>query len=134
MIPALITKMSKRKADTISNGVFLIGLGLLFYTNFWWPGILLVLWVTLFIRQYLTGRIYDAVITTVIFFGLFILSFFQFDWSILLPVLFILAGIHLIFREYCVAEGYEDEDMVEESEKEIEEAEPKKEDGNREAP
>jgi hypothetical protein len=112
--------MSKKKADAISNGVFLIGLGILVYTNYWWPGILIPLWATLALRQALTGRFYDLIIATIILLGLFLLTFFNLNWMIIVPVLLILGGIHIIFREYCVAEGIEEEDPIEEKEKEIE--------------
>lgn len=113
--------MSKKRADSISNGVFLICLGILAFTGWWWPGILLVLWVTLGIRQYFTGRYYDLGISSVILIGLFIVSMFQFDWSVLVPVLLIIGGIHLIFREYCFTAGVEEEeDLIDETEKEIE--------------
>lgn len=112
--------MSKRKADAISNGLFLMGIGALIYTNAWWPGILLVIWVTVATRQYLTGRIYDLVVSSVLLLGLFFVMFLKIDWSVLVPVLLVLGGIHIIFREYCVAEGVEEEDPLEETEKEIE--------------
>jgi hypothetical protein len=36
--------MDKRKrASSISGGIFLIGLGVLFLTGWWWPGILVVI-------------------------------------------------------------------------------------------
>jgi hypothetical protein len=34
------------KGDQISGGVFLVGLGVLFLTGWWWPGILLLLGLT----------------------------------------------------------------------------------------
>lgn len=112
--------MSKRKADAISNGIFLVGLAVLFFTERWWPGILFVLWATLGCRQVLTGRLYDLFVSTILLLGLVVISYFQFNW-IVVPVLLILGGLHLIFREYCVAEGIEEEDPIEEQEKEIEE-------------
>ena len=113
--------LSKKKADAISNGIFLVGLGVLVYTAAWWPGILLVLWATLATRQFLTGRIYDLVITTVLLVGLFFVTLLNLDWSVIVPVLLVLGGIHIIFREYCVAEGVEGEaGTIEETEKEIE--------------
>lgn len=117
--------MSKKKADAISNGVFLIGLGILIYSEAWWPGILAALWATLAVRQYFTGRIYDLVLTTIFLWGLFVVVLLKLNWSVIIPVLLILGGIHLIFREYCVAEGIEDEDVIEETEKEIEDEQPK---------
>lgn len=116
-------KMSKRKADAISNGVFLIGIGILLFTNTWWPGILLVIWAVLATRQYLTGRTYDLILSTVLLIGLFLITILKVTWSVIVPVLLVLGGIHIIFREYCVAEGAEDENPIEETEKEIEDGE-----------
>lgn len=112
--------MSKKKADAISNGIFLIGIGILLFTNYWWPGILAVLWATLATRQLLTKRLYDFGITTLLLGSLFLITFFKIDWFVLVPVLLVLGGIHIIFREYCVAEGDEDDDPIEETEKELE--------------
>lgn len=116
--------MSKRKADAISNGVFLVGLGIMVFSNAWWPGILMVLWATLATRQYFTGRIYDLVVTSVLLVGLFIITLLNLNWTVIVPVLLILGGIHIIFREYCFAGAISEEDdpseMIEEQEKEIE--------------
>lgn len=114
--------LSKRKSDAISNGVFLIALGLLFYTNFWWPGILLAIWAALGLRQYLTGRIYDFIISSVILLGLFIITFFKLDWSVLMPVLFVVGGIYIIFREYFFAEDTNGEDKSQEIKDDIDDS------------
>ncbi|MCB1149263.1 MAG: hypothetical protein KDK48_03785 [Chlamydiia bacterium] len=71
----------------------------MFYTNYWWPGILLALAVTFGVRDALRGRMYDFVITVVIFLGLFLFFFFNARWSFAVPVLFTLAGIAIIVRE-----------------------------------
>jgi hypothetical protein len=99
--------LSKRKSDAIANGAFLISLGILFYTNAWWPGILLAIWVTLALRQYFTGRMYDLAISTFILVGLFLITLLKLDWAILMPVLFVVGGIYIIFREYFFAEAEE---------------------------
>lgn len=106
--------LSKRKANALSNGAFLIGLGILFYTNYWWPGILLAIWVSLALRQYLTGRTYDLVISTFVLIGLFIITLFKLDWSLLMPILFVVGGIYIIFREYFFAEETNGEDKSQE--------------------
>jgi hypothetical protein len=115
--------MSKKRADAISNGIFLIGLGILAFADFWWPGILLAIWVSLAVRQLFTGRFYDLVISTIILLGLFTVSILKLDWSVLVPVLLIVGGIYIIFREYSVAAGFENDDQIDETEKEIEEKE-----------
>ncbi len=96
--------LSKKKADALSNGVFLIGLGILFYTNAWWPGIIVALWAFLAVRQYLTGRNYDLIISSAICAALFLISIFKFSWDVLMPVLFIIGGTYIIFREYYFAD------------------------------
>lgn len=98
--------ISRKKAEAISSGVFLIALGILFYFNAWWPGILLAIWAFLATRQSLTGRHLDLVVSTFILVGLFIVMTFNISWSVLGPLLFVLGGAYMIFREYYfVTEG-----------------------------
>lgn len=100
--------LPKKKVDAISNGLFLIGLGALFYFNAWWPGILLALWVMLATRQVLSGRQFDFIISSVVLLGLFVIAYFRIDFSILMPALFVLGGLYIIFREYFYTEDKED--------------------------
>src|ERR1700760_3813624 len=97
--------MSKRKADAISNGIFFILLGILFYTNAWWPGILIAIGTTFALRQYLTGRLIDFFITLVILTIVVLITFMGLSLSILMPVLFVLGGIYIIGREYFFQDG-----------------------------
>ena len=92
--------LSKKKADAVSNGIFLACLGILFYTNTWWPGILLAVWALLASRQFLTGRRYDILISSVILLGLFLVALLRINWDMLLPILFVVGGLYIIFREY----------------------------------
>lgn len=116
--------LSKRKSDAISNGVFLIAIGILFYTNTWWPGILLAIWAALGLRQFLTGRIYDFIISSVILLGLFVVTVFKFNWSVLMPILFVVGGIYIIFREYFFAEDTNGEDKSQEIKDDIDDSKP----------
>ncbi len=107
-------KLSKRKVDALSNGVFFITLAVLFYLNFWWPGILIAIWAMLAMRQWLTDRKFDLIMTSVILIGLFIVSYFNITWSILMPVLFVLGGFYIIFREFFYPDGDDGEDKAQE--------------------
>lgn len=100
--------VSKRKGDAISNGLFLVSLGGLFYFNFWWPGILLSIWILLAVRQYLAGRHFDLVLSSIVLLGLFIVTLFNINFATLMPALFILGGIYIILREYFYREDKED--------------------------
>jgi hypothetical protein len=108
------TFMPKRKIDAIANGAFLIALGVVFFTNTWWPGILIPIWLALVIRQYFTERYYDLFLSSVILLGLFVLALFKFDWAVLMPVLFVVGGIYIIFREYFFADDTNGEDQSQE--------------------
>lgn len=95
----------KRKADTISNGVFLILLGFLFYTGQWWPGILFALGLTFAIRQYLTGRRLDFFVTVVIIGILGAITLAGHVFSMFFPLLFVAAGLYLITKETLLFKG-----------------------------
>lgn len=92
--------VSKRKAEAISTGLLFISFGILFYFNYWWPGILLAIWVFIGSRQFLTERHFDFAITSLVLIGAFLLSVFQIDWNSIGPLLFILGGLYIIFKEY----------------------------------
>jgi hypothetical protein len=96
--------LSKRKADAICNGIFFILLGILIYTNAWWPGILIAIGATFALRQYLTGRMVDFFITLSILAIIVLITFAGLAFSILLPVLFVLGGAYVIFREFFLRE------------------------------
>jgi hypothetical protein len=70
-------------------------------------------------KQYMTDRIYDAAITSLVLLGLFFTSIFNFKWAFLLPTLFIVAGIFLIYREYSSSHGSEGEDKSEEIKEDV---------------
>jgi hypothetical protein len=49
-------RISQRQADGISAGLWLIGLGVLFATSFWWPGIMFVIGATSLVQGLVRGR------------------------------------------------------------------------------
>lgn len=118
--------VSKHRADTTFNGVLLIGAGILFFTNSWWPWLLLVLGGALALRQYLRGRIYDTCLTVIIFGVLFAQAFFDWKLSFLIPVLFTLAGIFLLFYEWVIRRDRVGEEALDDQNKEIEDADSSK--------
>ncbi len=107
---------SKKKAQTISTALFLIGLAVLIFTEIWWPGILLVIGLPLALRQYLLGRTYDMGITLVVFLGAYITVQFDISWRILLPILFTLGALYILFREFF---GPQDETTEAEKEEDL---------------
>lgn len=61
---------SSRNRSTVSGGVFLVGLGMLLLTNWWWPGIMLVIGVSSASELFLRGKVLSALGTFALFAGI----------------------------------------------------------------
>lgn len=88
----------RNRTPSVSGGVFLIGLGILFYTGWWWPGILLVIGLASSAELILRGK-YLAALTTFGFFAaipLFVST--NIPWQIMGPFILIAMGASAIFR------------------------------------
>jgi hypothetical protein len=88
----------ENKKSPIFAGIMLIGLGILVFTGWWWPGIMLVIGTALGVDNFLKGRIKEAI-------GLFLLflaiptAVFIVDNGIISPTVFVpvlLIGIGII--------------------------------------
>jgi|HubBroStandDraft_4_1064222.scaffolds.fasta_scaffold280370_2 hypothetical protein len=112
---------SKRRAQALSVALFLIGLAIVAYFNAWWPGIMLAVGIPLALKQYLLGRHYDMSVTLFVFIGVFVTVRFNIAWEVLLPVLFALGGIYILFREYLESKSETLEEEEEDTNQEIEE-------------
>lgn len=111
MTKALI---SRHKIETLSNAIFLIGLGILIWTGFLWPGILLLIWATLAFRQYFSGRMYDLTISSVLLLGILVLNVLNIRITAIGPVLLILGGLYIVFREFTFGKDSNGEEKSEE--------------------
>jgi hypothetical protein len=85
--------MTKQNADTISGGVFLVGLGVLFLIHWLWPGILLLLGLVALVREWMQGERSKGLTAFLILGGLAVLFSINFSWSIVLPVALICLGL-----------------------------------------
>ena len=45
-----------RQAHTITGGIWLIGLGVMFATGYWWPGILILAGITAIVEGWALGQ------------------------------------------------------------------------------
>lgn len=114
-------KVSYKRAKAISSSLFLISVAVLFFTDKWWPGLLLAIGIPLAIRHYLLGRTYDMWLTLTIFIGGFLAAGANINWDILIPVILVVAAVYMLIREFLdpnVTDESEDEESLN---KEIEE-------------
>ncbi len=94
--------MSHKRAGEIGGAVFLIGLGVVALLDFWWPGIMFVIAVSLLASEYVetntinfsSGRVIGAVVVAII--GVLGLMDFNLPWGSIWPIILILAGVALL--------------------------------------
>ena len=95
--------MDKQKqASSISGGIFLIGLGVLFLTDWWWPGIMLVIGLSGGAELIFRGQIAKG-LSTIAFFGGIpliwtVVQSTNISWAIVGPFILIALGVILLVK------------------------------------
>lgn len=98
------TMTSRERPDQVFGGVFLIGLAVLFITNWWWPGIMFALGVALLAKTLSEGKALTdnpgalVVLTIGLIFtvGDVFSLFGAVNW---LPLVLIAVGLYLLFGD-----------------------------------
>ena len=88
----------RNRTPSVSGGVFLIGLGILIYTGWWWPGILLVTGLASSAELILRGKYVAALISFGFFAAIPLLAGADIPWRIMGPFILIAMGAAAIFR------------------------------------
>ena len=113
--------MSKKRAQSICYAIFLVGLAILFYTDKWWPASMLVIGVPLALKQFLSGRKREAFLSLFFFVGYYITEAFAIPWKMFIPILFIMAAIYVICREWVEGKSETEVEAEQDLNKKIEE-------------
>lgn len=85
--------MSKQNADTLGAGMFLVGLGVLFLLDWFWPGILGLLGIVALVTQSARGNLLRGLSSLVLLGGLTILFTIGFAWEYVFPIGLIVLGL-----------------------------------------
>lgn len=96
--------ISDNRSDQIFGGVILLGLGILFVTGWWFPGMLFVVSAAMFARSYATDEPLTKNIGALVLLGVGLFFVFgdvagailSFNW---IALLFIAGGLYLIFKD-----------------------------------
>lgn len=92
----------ENKKSPIFAGVMLIGLGILVFTGWWWPGIMLVIGTALGVDKFLQGQVKEAVGVFLLFLAIptvvFIFNSNIIPWTVFAPILLIGIGGLVIGR------------------------------------
>jgi hypothetical protein len=94
---------TKERSGQVGGAVFLIGLGIIAFFSYWWPGIMFVIAASMLATEYVetntlnfsSGRVVGAVVMIII--GLLGAIDFNINWGQLWPVVLILLGLWLLF-------------------------------------
>ena len=93
-----IEKDKNRMAGAISGGIFLISLGVLLYTGWWWPGIMIALGLSSGASLIFRGRIWQGILSLAFFcsipIAIWIINETEISWT--LVGAFILIGLGVI--------------------------------------
>ena len=107
----------KKQASGISGGILLIGLGVLLYTGWWWPGIMLVIGLSAGAEQIFRGKIASG-IGTIAFFSAFpiiwaIVQATDISWAIIGPFILIAIGVIILVKAFFLKDDVEVVDQLE---------------------
>lgn len=114
---------SKKRSSALTGALFFLGLTVVSLTQNWWPGIMLVIGLPLALRQYLDERRGDMILSLFVFCGIFVSAQFALSWEVLLPVIFFIAALYLLGREFLDSRAETTEEEIDEINHEIEEDE-----------
>ena len=111
--------LSTRKAEAVSNGLFYLAR----HDDLRRRSLALALTDPLGMARLKTTlnceilRLWNS---TLLFVGLFLVSYFNLNWSILTPILFVIGGLYIILREYYFGANPEGEDVSDEIKDDVE--------------
>jgi hypothetical protein len=94
------SSISSDRTNQISGGVFVIGLGVLFLTKFWFPGIFFVIAATLAVQCLQEGRTWYASQGVLWMLGLGLLFALARNGAVFVGLLLVLVGISAILTAY----------------------------------
>lgn len=119
--------ISQGKADAVALGILVVGISIIGVYQAWWPWILIVLGCATIARQFLRGRLYDMYISFIVFGGLFFYFLMNVRWDVLMPIIFIIGAIYILFREFFVSNELIGEEKLEDTKIELDDDRPENE-------
>ena len=90
-------------ASSVSAGIFLISLGVLIMTGWWWPGIMFAIGLAAAARLAFNGRYLHAVIVFALFAAIPVLSA-TIPWNLIGPLVLISLGAVIVVKALVIKE------------------------------
>jgi len=101
-------KVKKRKASGISGGIFLISLGVLLFTGWWWPGIMFAIGLSAGAELIFRGKLWRGIGTLAFFSAIpivvWLVSETQIPWAVVGPLILIGIGVIVLVKAFILRE------------------------------
>ena len=103
-----INETRNRQASAISGGLFLISLGVLVFTGWWWPGIMFAIGLSGGAAAIFRGQMWAGIGTIAFFsaipFAIWFIQAAEIPWSIVGPLVLIGIGVIIIAKAFLFRE------------------------------
>jgi hypothetical protein len=104
-----INKEKKRRASAISGGIFLISLGILLFTGWWWPGIMFAIGLSGGAELVFRGKTLRGIATLAFFcaipFAIWVIQEIEIPWSLVGPLVLIGIGVIVLVKGFYLDSG-----------------------------
>lgn len=91
-----------RERNGITGGLLLIGLGVLMLTGWWWPGIMVVLGLSIGAGLVFRGKYAPAAVVLVVFLGIPVVAETDLPWNLFAPMVLIGLGIIILTKAFVL--------------------------------
>jgi hypothetical protein len=109
--PKNMDKERQKRASKISGGIFLISLGILLYTGWWWPGIMFAIGLSGGAELVFRGKTLRGIGTLALFcaipMGIWIIQETDIPWSLVGPLVLIGFGVIVLVKSIYLREAKE---------------------------
>ena len=97
-------KSIRRRASSISGGIFLISLGVLIITGWWWPGIMFAIGLSGGAELIFRGKLWQGIGTLVFFSAIpiviWLINQTQIPWTVVGPLFLIGIGVIILVKAF----------------------------------
>ena len=101
-------KEKKRMANAISGGIFLISLGVLLYTGWWWPGIMVAIGLSSGASLIFRGKTWQGIGSLVFFCSIpivvWVIQATNIPWALVGPMILIGIGVIILVKAIFLRE------------------------------
>jgi hypothetical protein len=86
----------------VTGGLLLVGIGVIWFADWWWPGIMVVLGIAVGSGLIFRGKYVPGLVAMAAFFSIPLLTEAQIPWSLFAPMVLIGVGAIILARAFVL--------------------------------